>query len=136
MGRHLAAVLLAALRPQGRPVPSALRAAVEDLTPGPEHERIAAMLATGELRLLLLGALAQRHPAWSEIRALAAALAEATGARLGYLPEGGNAVGAALAGATPHRGHRRTSRRAARSARGRDARRRSQGVRAGGRDRE
>ena len=26
MGRHLAAVLLAALRPQGRPVPSALRA--------------------------------------------------------------------------------------------------------------
>jgi NADH-quinone oxidoreductase subunit G len=104
MGRHLAAVLLAGLRPQGRPVPSALHAAAEHLTPGPEHERIAAMLATGELRMVLLGALARRHPAWSEIRALAAALAEATGARLGYLPEGGNAVGAALAGATPHRG--------------------------------
>ena len=104
MGRHLAAVLLAALRPQGRPVPPALNAAVEGVTPNPDHERIAAMLVGGELRLVLLGALAQRHPAWSEIRALATALAEATGARLGYLPEGGNAVGAALAGALPHRG--------------------------------
>ena len=103
MGRHLAAVLLAALRPQGKPVPPALRSAVEDLTPDPEHERIAAMLATGELRLVLLGALARRHPAWSEIHALAAAVATATGARLGFLPEGGNAVGAALAGTTPHR---------------------------------
>jgi len=36
---------------------------------------------------------------------LAAALAEVTGARLGYLPEGAkNAVRASLAGATPHRG--------------------------------
>jgi NADH-quinone oxidoreductase subunit G len=103
MGRHLAAVLLAALRPQGKPVPPALRSAVEDLTPDPEHERIAAMLASGELRLVLLGALARRHPAWSEIHALAAAVASATGARLGFLPEGGNAVGAALAGTTPHR---------------------------------
>jgi NADH-quinone oxidoreductase subunit G len=104
MGRHLAAVLLAALRAQGRTVPQALNAAVEGVTPNPDHERIAALLGGGELRVVLLGALAQRHPAWSEIRALAAALAEATGARLGYLPEGGNAVGAALAGATPHRG--------------------------------
>jgi NADH-quinone oxidoreductase subunit G len=42
--------------------------------------------------------------AYAEIRALAAALAAAAGARLGYLPEGGNGVGAALAGVTPHRG--------------------------------
>ena len=69
-----------------------------------DHERIAAALGQGELRLILLGALAERHAACAEIRALAAALAEVTGARLGYLPEGANAVGAALAGATPHRG--------------------------------
>jgi NADH-quinone oxidoreductase subunit G len=104
MGRHLAAVLLAASREQGRAVPASLAATVEDLTPGPEHERLAALLATGELRVILLGALAQRHPAWSEIRALAAAVADATGARLGYLPDGGNAVGGALAGSLPHRG--------------------------------
>jgi len=62
------------------------------------------MLSEGELRLVLLGALAERHASFAEIRALAAALAEVTGARLGYLPEGANAVGASLAGATPHRG--------------------------------
>jgi len=72
--------------------------------PTPDHERVATMLSQGELRLVLLGALAERHASFAEIRALAAALAEVTGARLGYLPEGANAVGASLAGATPHRG--------------------------------
>ena len=79
------------------------------------------MLATGELRLVLLGALARRHPAWSEIRALAAALAEATGARLGY-PAGGRQCGrcgARRCDSAPR--YRRTYRRAARSIRGRDA---------------
>jgi NADH-quinone oxidoreductase subunit G len=64
---------------------------------------VAATLALEGLRVILLGALAQHHAAYSELRALAAALAEATGAQLGYLPEGGNAVGAALAGVLPHR---------------------------------
>ncbi len=52
---------------------------------------------------MLLGHVAQRHPQFSEIRALAAALAETTGARLGYLPEGANGAAAALAGLLPHR---------------------------------
>ncbi len=104
MAQHLAAVLKAALQAAGKPVPQAFSTALEGITPGVEHERVAKMLLTGELRLVLLGALAERHVAYSEIRALAAAVAEATGARLGFLPEGGNAVGASLAGATPHRG--------------------------------
>ena len=54
--------------------------------------------------LVLLGQIAQRHPRYSDVRALAAALADLTGATLGYLSEGANAVGAALAGALPHRG--------------------------------
>ena len=53
---------------------------------------------------MLLGQIAQRHPRYSDIRALAAALAAITGATLGYLSEGANSVGAALAGALPHRG--------------------------------
>jgi len=53
---------------------------------------------------VLLGQIAQRHPQYADIRALAAALAAITGATLGYLSEGANAAGAALAGATPHRG--------------------------------
>jgi NADH-quinone oxidoreductase subunit G len=104
MAQHLAAVLKAALQVAGKAVPQAFSAALEGITPGVEHERVAKLLLSGELRLVLLGALAERHVACSEIRTLAAAVAEATGARLGFLPEGGNAVGASLAGATPHRG--------------------------------
>jgi NADH-quinone oxidoreductase subunit G len=104
MAQHLAAVLKAALLAAGKPVPQAFSAALEGIAPGVEHGRVAKLLLSGELRLVLLGALAERHVARSEIRMLAAAVAEATGARLGFLPEGGNAVGASLAGATPHRG--------------------------------
>jgi NADH-quinone oxidoreductase subunit G len=104
MAQHVAAVLVAALRAQGKPVPARIAAALEGVSAGVEHEKIAKALSEGELRIIVLGALAQRHVSYSEIRALAAALAEATGARLGYLPEGGNAVGASLAGVLPHRG--------------------------------
>jgi NADH-quinone oxidoreductase subunit G len=71
---------------------------------GEAHRAIAGQLATGTRRLVLLGGLAQRHPAWADVRAAAAAIAELTGATLGYVPDGGNAVGATLAGAVPHRG--------------------------------
>ena len=54
--------------------------------------------------MIVLGGIAERHVAFSELRAIASAVAEVTGARLGYLPDGANAVGASLAGATPHRG--------------------------------
>jgi NADH-quinone oxidoreductase subunit G len=104
MAQHVAALLVAALRLSGRPSPAALGTSLHGVVPSPEHERVAGLLAQGELRLILLGALAERHVAFSEIRALAAALAEATGATLGYLPDGANAVGASLAGALPHRG--------------------------------
>jgi NADH-quinone oxidoreductase subunit G len=104
MAQHVAAVLAAALHAAGRPAPAAVAAALEGIAPSTDHERIASLLAQGESRMILLGAIAERHAAFAEIRALAAALAELTGARLGYLPEGANAVGAALAGATPHRG--------------------------------
>ena len=85
---------------QGKAVPSNVRSrARRRHADRAQHEAVAATLAAGDLRVILLGALAQHHAAYSELRALAAALADATGAQLGYLPEGGNAVGAALAGA-------------------------------------
>jgi NADH-quinone oxidoreductase subunit G len=52
---------------------------------------------------IVLGGLAMRHSRFAELRAAAAALARKTGATLGFLPDGGNAAGAALAGALPHR---------------------------------
>jgi NADH-quinone oxidoreductase subunit G len=104
MAQHLAAVLVAALRTAGRSTPTHLTAALDGVVPGADHERIAASLAQGDLRVIVLGGLAERHVAFSELRAIASAVAEVTGARLGYLPDGPNAVGASLAGATPHRG--------------------------------
>jgi NADH-quinone oxidoreductase subunit G len=103
MAQHLAAVLVAALRAAGSPVPSGYEQAVAGIEPGPAHERIAAGLRGEGLRVVLLGAVAERHAAYAEIRSLARALTRATGAVLGLLPDGGNAVAAALAGATPHR---------------------------------
>src|SRR5262249_40127537 len=44
-----------------------------------------------------------RHPAYADLRALAAAIARVCGASFGVLAEGGNAAGAYLAGAAPHR---------------------------------
>ena len=52
---------------------------------------------------IVLGGIAMRHSRFAELRAAAAALASMTGATLGFLPDGGNAAGAALAGALPHR---------------------------------
>jgi NADH-quinone oxidoreductase subunit G len=103
MAQHLAAVLAASLRAQGRPAPGNVAASLEGIVPTAQHAAVAAAFAAGELKVVLLGALAERHAAYSEIRALALALAHATGAKLGYLPEGGNGVGAALAGVLPHR---------------------------------
>jgi NADH-quinone oxidoreductase subunit G len=103
IAQHVAAVLVATLRMQDKPVPTHLSATLEGIAPTESHEAVARLLVEGEQRVILLGALAQRHVAYAAIRALALALAAATGAELGYLPEGGNAVGAALAGVTPHR---------------------------------
>jgi NADH-quinone oxidoreductase subunit G len=69
-----------------------------------EQRAAAAALLSGERRWLLLGALASRHPAYAAIRAVAGTVAALAGASLGYLVDGGNAAGAALAGCLPHRG--------------------------------
>jgi NADH-quinone oxidoreductase subunit G len=54
-------------------------------------------------KLVLIGNLAVQHPSFSTLRALAAVIAAQTGAKLGYLPESANTVGAWLAGVIPHR---------------------------------
>ena len=66
--------------------------------------RIAESLKSGERRAIWLGALALRSSRYSELRALARALARPPAPSFGELAEGGNAAGAYLAGAVPHRG--------------------------------
>ncbi|MDP8985971.1 MAG: molybdopterin-dependent oxidoreductase, partial [Pseudomonadota bacterium] len=68
------------------------------------HRALAAALMSGTRRAIVLGTLAQRHPAYSELKALAGTLASLSGASLGCLTEGPNSAGAYLAGAVPHRG--------------------------------
>lgn len=68
------------------------------------HQRVADELKQAQNATVLLGNIAMQHPQLAAIRQLAAAIAEATGSVLGYLPEAANTAGAWLAGAVPHRG--------------------------------
>jgi NADH-quinone oxidoreductase subunit G len=99
----LAAVLRAAAEAVGAAVPPHLSSIVDSAQVGQQHRDAAAALVSGEKRAVWLGALALRHPRFADLRALAAALAQVTGASLGVLAEGANAAGASLAGAVPHR---------------------------------
>src|SRR5690606_3610783 len=67
------------------------------------HRAIVAQLRDGQRTAIWLGALALRHPQYSALRTAVVRLAEATGAQVGVLAEGGNAAGAHLAGVLPHR---------------------------------
>jgi len=99
----LAAILRAAAEAAGAAVPPHLSQVVGAAQVSEQHRAAAAALASGEKRAVWLGALAIRHPCFADLRALAAALAQVTGASLGVLAEGANAAGAHLAGAVPHR---------------------------------
>jgi len=100
---ELAAITAAAAESAGTEVPASARALTARVSPDDGHRRAAASLAQGEDALILLGQIAMRHPRFADLRVLAAALSELTGAGLGYASEGANAAGAALAGVLPHR---------------------------------
>jgi NADH-quinone oxidoreductase subunit G len=95
----LTAVVHAAAAAANKPVPAGLKGA----TVTDDHRSVASVLAAGTRRAVMLGHLAQRHPAYSELKWLAGLLASLTGARLALMTEGPNAAGAYLAGAVPHR---------------------------------
>ncbi len=95
---ELAAVVSAAAGALNKPVPAAAAgAAVRD-----SHRALAGALMNGAQHAVILGTLAQRHPAYSELKALAGVLAGLCGASVGCMTEGPNAAGAYLAGAVPH----------------------------------
>ncbi len=77
---------------------------VAGVTVSPAAAGIAASLAQGEKATVLLGNLAQHHPRYSELHALAQEIARLSGATLGVLGEAANSVGAALAGVLPYAG--------------------------------
>jgi len=99
MATTLAEICVAAAEAAGVPAPAAT--AEIAAAPGPAARAIGRELAAGTRRCVLLGALAEQHPEASQLHALAQALADLTGATLGFLRDGANAVGADLAGARP-----------------------------------
>ena len=66
--------------------------------------RLKSATAAGKRAVILLGQIAGRHPRFADLRQMAAELAHVSGAELGYLSEGANSAGLALAGVLPHRG--------------------------------
>jgi NADH-quinone oxidoreductase subunit G len=100
---ELAAILAAATEGNPQGVPEHLASSVRDAKVTDAHRAIASSLADGTTRAVWLGALAIRSAVYSDLRALASALAQATGASFGVVSEGANAAGAFLAGAVPHR---------------------------------
>jgi NADH-quinone oxidoreductase subunit G len=96
---ELTSLVHAAAAATNRPVPAGLAsAAVSD-----SHRALIGALCHGDRRALILGTLAQRHPAYSQLKALSATLADMCGASVGVMTEGANSAGAYLAGAVPHR---------------------------------
>ena len=99
MAAELAALVRAAAAAQDKPVPAGIPSAqVND-----SHRAAVGALASGSRRAVILGTLAQRHPAYAELKALAAVLADLCSASVGCITEGANSAGAHLAGAVPHR---------------------------------
>lgn len=73
------------------------------VTASDEQSVIADSLQNADSGLILLGNIAMSHRAYSAVRALAACIADLTGATLGYVSAGANTAGAHLAGLLPHR---------------------------------
>src|SRR5690606_4878769 len=80
-------------------LPEAIAAELAGVQPTDAERAIAASLVGGERKALLLGNAVAHHPAQAQLARLAQAIADATGARLGWLGEAANAVGGWLAGA-------------------------------------
>ena len=76
----------------------------EGATSSDESKAMAKSLASGERKAVLLGNSVAHHPDAAAIEALAGWIATQTGATLGWLGEGGNAVGAQLVEARPGAG--------------------------------
>ena len=100
LARALAEVLVAAGTGAGKSVAAALGGVEASAA----AKAIAGSLASGERKGVFLGNLAQQHPHAAQLHALAQALAEATGARLGFLGEAANSTGGYLARALPANG--------------------------------
>jgi NADH-quinone oxidoreductase subunit G len=101
---NLAAICKALLTLSGKPAPAGLDALLENVSVHDAQLEIARHLFNARQVAVLIGNQAMNQAELASLRALANAISELADARLGYLTEGANAVGASLAGSLPHRG--------------------------------
>ncbi len=98
----LAQVLKAALEKNPSSVTAPLQNYLATIEVSGAARKIAASLIEKGNGAILLGNIAQNHPAYASIHAVAQTLARVVGARFGVLGEAANSVGASVAGAVPH----------------------------------
>jgi NADH-quinone oxidoreductase subunit G len=101
MTRALGEVVKAAAGAKNVALPEHVRGATDDIEVSENAKRVAEGFAAGTKAAILLGNIAQHHPEAATLHALAQALADVTGARLGVLAEAANSVGGHIAGAVP-----------------------------------
>ena len=97
----LAQVVKAAAMAKNVAVPEIAHALVASVTVTDAAQRIASSLADGKDVAVFLGNFAQHHAQASQLHALAQALAEIIGGRLGFLGEAANSVGGYVVNAMP-----------------------------------
>ncbi|MBN4664951.1 NADH-quinone oxidoreductase subunit G [Pandoraea nosoerga] len=97
---ELAGIAVAAAAAKGVAAPAELAGVSASDT----AKAIAASLASGERRAILLGNAVVQHPQFAQLHAIAQVIADLTGAKLGFLTEGANTVGGYVAKATNAKG--------------------------------
>jgi NADH-quinone oxidoreductase subunit G len=94
------AVELASIR--GLAVDASIASLAAELTDDIRH--LAASLVGGESRAILIGNAAVQHPSFGSLWAIAQAISDCVGAKLGFLGEAANSVGGYVAKAVPQSG--------------------------------
>jgi NADH-quinone oxidoreductase subunit G len=98
----LAGVCVALAELKKQPVPDIAAPYIDNGgVAGDTARKMAESISGGETRAVFLGNMAQHHPGYSQIHALAQAVAKLAGASFGVLGEAANSVGAVAVGAIP-----------------------------------
>lgn len=103
MLQELAAIAKELLKISGKPEPEGFSSLVGKVQVDSDHERVANALYSADVASVLFGLAAFDDPNSAALRSLSALICDISGARMGFLPLGGNGAGAWLAGALPHR---------------------------------
>lgn len=103
MVNELAAVASALLDITGEQAPSGLDKLLAGCAVETTHKNIATTLKEAEQASVLIGNGAAYHPQQAQLSQLAALIGRLAKAKFGVIAEGGNSVGAWLAGCVPHR---------------------------------